>query len=277
MSGTAQRLEPGLRRRKRSLRPPDKAWWVGALRTIGSFAVFALLWEIAARTLVQNRLVLVPFTEVMSALGTEVRSGQFWRHTWMTFQELAAGFPLSVAVGIIFGLLLSQSRVLQQTLAPILTALYSVPIVALAPLFISWLGFGLESKVAIILLTAVFPVVINTEVGLRSTDQSLIEAARSFNATKWQIFRHVTFPFAVPFIIGGVRVAFARALVGVIVAEFFGAYAGYGYAILAASQTFQTAKLLAYVVVLALIGMAGSGGLQAWERRLAPWREVNEG
>lgn len=277
MSDTAQRLEPGLRRRKRPLRPPDKAWWVGALRTIGSFAVFALLWEIAARTLVQNRLVLVPFTEVMSALGTELRSGQFWRHTWMTFQELAVGFPLSVAIGIIFGLLLSQSRVLQQTLAPILTALYSVPIVALAPLFISWLGFGLESKVAIILLTAVFPVVINTEVGLRSTDQSLIEAARSFNATKWQIFRHVTFPFAVPFIIGGVRVAFARALVGVIVAEFFGAYAGYGYAILAASQTFQTAKLLAYVVVLALIGMAGSGGLQAWERRLAPWREVTEG
>lgn len=275
MTRTAQRLQRGRRVARRVMRPSDAVWRLGALRIAGSFAAVAVVWELTARTIVQNRLVLVPFTEVMAALGAEVRTGQFWWHTWVTFEELAIGFPLSVALGIVIGLLLSQSRVLQQMLAPVLTAMYSVPMVALAPLFVSWLGFGLESKVAIILLTTVFPVIINTEVGLRSTDQALIEAARSFNATKWQIFQHVTFPFAVPFIIGGVRVAFARALVGVIVAEFFGAYAGYGYAILAASQTFQTAKLLAYVVILGVIGMLGSVGLQALERKLAPWREDN--
>lgn len=252
----------------------SKSKWVGLLRTIGSFALLGVLWELLARTVIQNRLVLVPFTEVLSALGAELASGNFWRHTLVTFQELAIGFPISVLLGIALGLLLSQSRAVQQMLDPLLTAMYSVPIVALAPLFISWLGFGLESKVAIILLTTVFPVIINTEVGLRSTDQSLIEAARSFNASKWQVFQHVTFPFAIPFIVGGVRVAFARALVGVIVAEFFGSYAGYGYAILAASQNFQTATLLAYVVVLGLIGMLGSVGLQQWEKKLAPWREV---
>src|SRR5690606_4629537 len=150
------------------------------------------------------------------------------------------------------------SRLLQQLLDPLLTALYSVPIVALAPLFIAWLGFGIESKVAIILLVSVFPVIINTEVGLRSTDRGLIEAARSFNAKPLQIFTTVMLPFAVPFIIGGVRVAFARALVGVVVAEFFGAFAGFGYAILAASQTYGTARLLGYVVILALIGMFSS-------------------
>lgn len=252
----------------------SKSKWIGLLRTIGSFALLAVLWEVLARTVIQNRLVLVPFTEVLSALGAELASGNFLRHTLITFQELAIGFPISVVLGVALGLLLSQSRAIQQMLDPLLTAMYSVPIVALAPLFISWLGFGLESKVAIILLTTVFPVIINTEVGLRSTDQSLIEAARSFNASKWQVFQHVTFPFAIPFIVGGVRVAFARALVGVIVAEFFGAYAGYGYAILAASQNFQTATLLAYVVILGLIGMLGSVGLQQWEKKLAPWREV---
>src|SRR5690606_4947995 len=105
---------------------------------------------------------LVPFTEIIAALYTEVQRGEFWHHTWVTLQELGIGFPLSVALGIAIGLLLSQSRVLQQMLAPVLTAMYSVPMVALAPLFISWLGFGLESKIAIILLTTVFPVIINT-------------------------------------------------------------------------------------------------------------------
>jgi len=253
-----------------------RADWSGAWRTLVSFAAVGALWEVVARTVVRNRLVLVPLSEVLSALGSEIASGQFWRHTWVTFGELATGFPLSVLLGVSIGLLLAQSRPLQQILDPLLTALYSVPIVALAPLFISWLGFGLDSKVAIILLTAVFPIIINTEVGLRSTDRGLIEASRSFNASRWQIFQHVTFPFALPFIIGGIRVAFARALVGVIVAEFFGAYAGYGYAILAASQNFRTAHLLGYVLVLGFIGMLGSVGMRSLERRLAPWREMHE-
>jgi NitT/TauT family transport system permease protein len=212
----------------------------------------------------------------MVALGKEAANGELWRHSRITIVELAVAFPLSVAIGVAMGLVIASSRLLQQLLDPILTALYSVPIVALAPLFIAGLGFGIESKIAIILLVAVFPVIINTEVGLRSTDRGLIETARSFNARPSQIFRTVTLPFALPFIIGGVRVAFARALVGVVVAEFFGAFGGYGYAILAASQTYGTARLLGYVIVLALLGMFSSIGLRSLEERLAPWREVRE-
>jgi ABC-type nitrate/sulfonate/bicarbonate transport system permease component len=245
-------------------------------RTLFSLGLLAAIWEVAARTVVKNRLVLVPFTEVLQALGTDAASGALMKHTLVTMGELAIAFPVSVVIGVAIGLVLSWSRLVQQVLDPLLTAMYSVPVVALAPLFIAWMGFGLDSKIAIILLVSVFPLIINTEVGLRSTDSSLIEAARSFNATRWQVFRTVTFPFAIPFIIGGVRVAFARALVGVIVAEFFGAYAGYGYAILAASQNFKTGVLLGYVLLLGLIGMLSSIGLRAWERKLAPWREVQE-
>jgi NitT/TauT family transport system permease protein len=223
-----------------------------------------------------NRLIIVPFSEVMQALYGELIRGDLWLHTRVTIVEIAASFPVAVVLGIVLGLLIASSRILQQILDPLLTAMYSVPIVALAPLFIAWLGFGIESKIAVILLVSVFPIIINTEVGLRSTDRHLIEAARSFNASPLQIFRTVTFPFAIPFIIGGVRVAFARALVGVVVAEFFGAFAGYGYAILAASQTYNTARLLAYVLVLAFLGMLSSIALQAWEKRLAPWRETRE-
>lgn len=259
-----------------------RAWLVGGnatailTRVVISFGSLLVAWEVLARTVLTNRLVIVPFSEVMAALVREVTTGAFWEHTRITFLELGIAFPISVLLGIALGLVLATSRLLQQILDPLLTAMYSVPIVALAPLFISWLGFGIESKIAVILLVAVFPIIISTEVGLRSTDRSLIEAARSFNATGGQVFLTVTLPFAIPFIIGGVRVAFARALVGVVVAEFFGAFAGYGYAILAAGQSYQTARLLAYVVVLALLGMASSVLLRNWEKRLAPWRETHE-
>ena len=266
--------------------PPDRqsfGRWLGAdtrfsglTRTTISFGAVALLWEIVARFFVTNRLILVPFSEVMAALVKEAASGQLWLHTRTTMVELGVAFPVAVLLGVAVGLLIASNRLVQQVLEPLLTAMYSVPIVALAPLFIAWLGFGMNSKIAIILLVAVFPIIINTEVGLRSTDRALIEAARSFNATRWQIFTTVMLPFSIPFIIGGVRVAFARALVGVVVAEFFGAFAGYGYAILAASQTYATGRLLGYVVLLALLGMLSSILLRSWERRLAPWRETRE-
>lgn len=246
------------------------------LRLVLSFAFAAAVWEVVARYFVTNRLILVPFSEVVQALVNEVRSGQLWIHSRTTLLEIGIAFPISVAIGVALGMLIASNRVVQQILDPLLTAAYSVPIVALAPLFVAWLGFGIESKVAIILLVAVFPIVINTEVGLRSTDTGLIETARSFNATRWQIFRTVSFPFAIPFIIGGMRVAFTRALVGVVVAEFFGAFSGFGYVILSASQTYATARLLGYVVLLALLGMISSIALRAWEARLAPWREVRE-
>ncbi len=249
----------------------------GGLRVLTSFGLVVAVWEVVARTLVTNRLILVPASEVVVALVREAASGALWANTRVTLLELAIAFPLAVVGGVATGLLLASSRALRQLLDPLLTALYSVPVVAVAPLFISWLGLGLESKVAIVLLVSIFPIIINTEVGLRSTDPILVEVARSFCATRWQIFRTVMLPFSVPYILGGVRVAFARALVGVVVAEFFGAIAGYGYAVLAASQTFNTALLLGYVVILAVVGMLGSMGLRAWERRLAPWREPGDG
>ncbi|MEO7242935.1 MAG: ABC transporter permease [Variovorax sp.] len=248
-------------------------WQSGLVRNAMSVAVLILVWEVAARYWVENRLILVPFFEVTKALWSEAASGELWKNSYTTLLEIGISFPFAVAVGVLTGVALSSNRLVAQISEPLLTAFYSVPMVALAPLFIAWLGLGFASKFAIILLVAVFPVIITTEVGLRSTDKAFLEAARSFNATPLQIFTTVQFPFALPYIISGVRVAFARALVGAVVAEFFGAFAGYGYAILAASQSFATARLLGYVVLLAILGMVGSMALRTLERRMAPWRE----
>ena len=248
-------------------------WRATLARNTLSLAILLVVWDLSARFLVTNRLILVPPIEVLRALLIDVRSGEIWAHSAATLTEIAVSFPVAVAIGVAIGVLLSANRVLAQVAEPLLTAFYSVPMVALAPLFIAWLGLGFASKFAIILLVAVFPVIITTEVGLRSTDKVFLDAARSFNATPLQIFTTVQFPFALPYIIGGVRVAFARALVGAVVAEFFGAFAGYGFAILAAGQNFNTARLLGYVVLLAVLGMVGSILLRWLERRMTPWKE----
>lgn len=249
------------------------SWNAGMARNALSLGILLVVWDLAARFLVTNRLILVPPHQVLHALFIDARSGELWTNSAATLTEIAVSFPVAVAIGVLVGVILSANRLLAQIAEPLLTAFYSVPMVALAPLFIAWLGLGFASKFAIILLVAVFPVIITTEVGLRSTDKVFLDAARSFNATPLQIFTTVQFPFALPYIIGGVRVAFARALVGAVVAEFFGAFAGYGFAILAAGQNFNTARLLAYVVLLAILGMVGSILLRWLERRMTPWRE----
>lgn len=242
-------------------------------RLVGSLSLFLVLWEVTATFLIHNRLLIVPFSEVTAAMFKEAESGALWVNFRTTLLELAIAFPIAIVGGMLIGSILAGSKPVRQTLDPILTALYSLPVVALAPLFTAGLGFGIPSKVAIIILMAIFPVITNTDAGLRSADPALVETGKSFSASRWQILRTVTLPHAVPFVISGVRVAFARALVGVIVAEFFGAIAGFGFAIAAAAQSFQTGRLLGYVVILGIIGLLASIGLTWLERKIAPWKE----
>jgi NitT/TauT family transport system permease protein len=141
--------------------------------------------------------------------------------------------------------------------------LYATPVIALGPLFILWLGIGVASKIAIVFLTAVFPVLINTIAGLTATDRTLVEVARSFGASQSQIYRKIRIPAAVPFIVAGLRLSVARALVGVVVAELFGARAGLGFLIVTSAQSFDTAALYLGVIIFAVAG-AASVSLLKW-------------
>ncbi len=243
-----------------------------AVRVTFSLLCVGVAWQVLATLIVRNRMLIVPPLDVGAALLREARSGALWTNAQATVLAVGASFPVAMALGVGLGMALSSSRLFSLTAGPVLTAMYSVPVVALAPLFIAWLGLGFASKFVIVALVSVFPILVTTEVGLRSTDRQLVEVARSYNASRLQIFRTVTLPYALPFIVGGVRVAWARALVGIIVAEFFGSFAGFGFAILAAEQTFDTGVLLAYVIILGMMGLAGSLFFEWLERRLAPWR-----
>jgi NitT/TauT family transport system permease protein len=252
--------------------PQQRLLPLSAARAIVGFLAMVFAWELIARYLFTNALVLVPLSKVWEAFVKLVRTGELWKHTSVSLQEFVLGFAAAAIVGIVLGLLLATSPKLRDYVEPWVSFLYAVPLVAIAPLFIVAFGIGIMSKVVVIFLVAVFIIIVNTEVGVLSTDPNLIEAARSFGATRLQIFRKVLLPAALPFIVAGLRLGMARGLVGVVVAELFGAKAGLGFLILASAQVFDTASLFVGVLVLAIGGYLGVELLKFIEHKLAPWR-----
>jgi NitT/TauT family transport system permease protein len=150
---------------------------------------------------------------------------------------------------------------------------YATPIIALAPLLILWFGIGIWSKIAVVFSLVVFPVIINTEAGIRQTDPQLIEAAKSFCANRWQIFAKVSLPAASPMILAGLRLGVGRGLIGVVVGELAGSRAGLGFLINNASQVFNMPQVFAAIIILAAAGILLTAGLQRLERVLVPWKE----
>ncbi len=252
--------------------PYQRVMPLGLARALVGFLAMIFLWQIVATYFFTNALVIVPLSKVWDAFIKLSRSGELWKHTSVSLQEFALGYVVAAVVGILVGLLLATNARLRDYAGPWVSFFYAVPLVAIAPLFIVAFGIGIMSKVVVIFLVAVFIILVNTEVGVLSTDPNLIEAARSFGANRFQIFRKVLLPAALPFIIAGLRLGVARGLVGVVVAELFGAKAGLGFLILASAQVFDTASLFVGVLVLAIGGYLGVELLKWVEHKMAPWR-----
>jgi ABC-type nitrate/sulfonate/bicarbonate transport system permease component len=247
------------------------------VRGVLSLLVVAVLWEVGARRFLSNSLFLVP----LSAVGAEAlslwASGELWRHISTSLQEFTLGFAISAVLGIGIGIAMAASKLLRDVLDPWVSALYSTPIIALGPLFILMFGIDIASKVIIIILLVVFPILINTYAGLTTADRNLLEAARAFGASEAQLFTKVRLPSAIPFIVVGLRLGVGRALIGVVVGELIGARAGLGYLITISAQTFNTAGVFVGVLILAVSGVVAGELLKALERRLAPWRTSDVG
>jgi NitT/TauT family transport system permease protein len=247
------------------------ATWQG----IASFGIAGLIWELTARYIVDNPLFLPTLVAVAERALSLWSTGELQEHIWISFIEFAGGFFLAAVFGILAGIGMAASPTARGFFDPWVSMLYATPILALGPLFILWMGIGVASKIAVIFLTAVFPILINTLVGLTTTDRILIDVARSLGASPRQIYLKVRMPAALPFIIAGLRVSVARALVGVVVAELFGARAGLGFLIINSAQSFDTAAVFVGVIILAVAGVASVAALKWIERVMAPWRFEN--
>jgi NitT/TauT family transport system permease protein len=249
--------------------------WQGARRNYlaGTLSVVGglLLWEAVSRVLVANALFLAAPTQIVEAIYTLTLSGQMQQHIAISAVEFAIGYVIASVIGIILGFGMANSPAVKQALQPWISGLYATPTIALAPLFILWLGIGIWSKVLVVIFLVLFPVTINTEAGLRTTSERLIEMLRSFGASGSQIFFKVSLPSALPFILAGLKLGIGRGLIGVVVAELFGSRAGLGRLISQSADAFNMPELFAGVIVLAVAGIAMTAGFGWLEKRLVPW------
>ena len=243
-------------------------WWLRGV----SLVIILVLWEWYGRR--TNPILFTYPTAIAHAALDMLADGSLLKALGQSLYVLAVGFVLGTLSGGVLGVLTGRSRVAAALLDIPVTALYATPMVALVPILVLWFGFGTSAKIMVVLLFTIFPVLINTMRGVREVDPRLVEVARAFCSTEYRLWIDLVLPSALPFMMTGIRLAIGRALIAVIVAEFYTAIAGLGYLIVSNAHAFQTARVFVPVVLLMILGVVTTGLLEVAEARLAPWRQA---
>jgi NitT/TauT family transport system permease protein len=240
------------------------------------FIVFVLAWEWVVTFFKVQAFIVPPPTAIWRALVGGITSRLFLEHFWITLYETLLGFLIAAVFGIVCGAVIAQFRIVEKTFYPYLVALQTLPKIAIAPLIIVWFGFGISSKVVIAAMVAFFPVLVNVIVGLKNVDQSKLDLMRSLNASRWQTFRMVKFPNALPFVFAGLDIAIVFSVLGAIVGEFVGAQKGLGNLILQYNFSLDIAGVFAVLILLSGLGVALHLVMQFVQKRLIFWSEPEQ-
>jgi len=254
--------------RARPFRLADR---LGAVRVL-SVGLLILAWEIFGRDV--NPLFLSYPSAIARATMQLLAAGEFQRQALGSLQVYAIGLSAALVLGIALGLLMGRYRLAEYILDPYVYALDATPRVALIPLLLLWFGLGPMSKIAIVFLSGLFPVLMNTFSGVRTVSASLVEVGRAYGAGERKIFAKIILPASLPFIMAGIRLALGRALIGIITAEMFAAVTGLGALLIRYSSALATDKFFVPVIFLAVLGVILSHAVEVWEKRLAPWKET---
>ncbi len=245
---------------------------------------FFILWELMVIYGEINPLFLPKASEMFAELwvGLTTRapegavfSGSILDHFLHSFKNLMFGLGIACLIGIPGGLLMGGNKYIESILSPYVWALASLPRIALVPLFILFLGFTTKMQVTIIVISAVFPIMINSWAGVKTTEKSLLAAARVFGANRVQLYVKVVLPYTLPFIISGIQQGIGRGLIGVVIAELFGGSNGLGYLIQRSADTFNTAMTFAVLLLLIVMSLSLINFTRWLEAYVAPWRNVN--
>ena len=240
----------------------------------GSIFGFLLLWELTGILDLVHEIVLPPPSKVLVATWTLLSSEYFFKNFWVTVVEIFVGFGLGTLIGLVFGTLLAIVLLLRQIVYPYIVAFQALPKIVFAPLFVTWFGFGMESKIATAVAICFFPVFINTMVGLQLVPDDSLRLMQSLRANKWQVFVKLRFPNALPTIFAGIQTSLTFAMTGAIAAEFItGAAAGMGRLAQIFGSDLQTSLQFAVIFVVSVLGLAAVGVADWIDRRVVFWRE----
>jgi len=238
--------------------------------------LFVLLaWEAVPHLMALPKGVELFFTtpyHIVTTLYELGATGQLQHHLYISAMEFLIGLGLSIVVALPLGIIMGRSTKINAMFDPFVTALNATPRLVFLPLILLWVGFGIWSKVVIVFLGAVFPLLINTYEGVKNADRVLINVVRSFGASEWQIMRMVVVPNSLPYIVAGLRLAIGRAILGVVVAEFFAASEGVGFLMADAAGNYQVNVVFAGLVLFMGISLIMTTGVKKLESRLSRWR-----
>lgn len=244
----------------------------GRLFSLLGFIALIGFWEFAVWAFSVANYLLPPPSEVIVALYRGIASGVLVTHFSYTAFQTLTGFMISAVIGITLGTLITQFRLMDAIVYPWIISIQTLPKIAIAPLIVVWAGYGVQSKVIVVVLASLFPILVNTIVGMRSCDQGKLDLMRSLQASRWETFSKVQLPNALPYIFAGLNVSVIFAILGSIVGEFVGSRAGLGNQIIEANVQFNVALIFAILVILGLFGLTLSSILRAIQKKVLFWQ-----
>jgi len=250
------------------------SWWEhAALYRYGFVVAILIVWEIVAPFI--SPIFFTSPSNIAIAFYETTVSGELPYFLAQSLEVMVYGLVTAIVVGIPLGVAMARIRRLDWALDLPINALYATPLVAVVPLLVLWFGIYLKAKIIVVFLFAVFPILINTYQGVRECDKGMIEVAQSFRSSEWRMWRDVLLPFAVPYIIAGLRLAIGRGLIGMIIAEFYTTISGLGFMITKYANVFAMDKTFVPVIVLMVLGVSLTTLLKWVGRRIAPWSAAN--
>ncbi|HZT24542.1 MAG TPA: ABC transporter permease [Pseudolabrys sp.] len=250
------------------------AWWARpALFRYGFVVLILIVWQLVAPFI--SPIFFTSPAKIAQAFYDTTVSGELPYFLWQSLQVMFYGLAIALVVGIALGVAMARIRWLDWALDLPINALYATPLVAVVPLLVLWFGIYLKAKIIVVFLFAVFPLLINTYQGVRECDKNMLEVAQSFRSSEWRTWQDVLLPFAVPYIIAGIRLAIGRGLIGMIIAEFYTTISGLGFMITKYANVFAMDKTFVPVIVLMILGVSLTSLLKWFGRRIAPWSSAH--
>jgi NitT/TauT family transport system permease protein len=258
----------GARRRGRSF-AYTRAGRIGL--PILSILIFGLIWQyVGAHT---NPILFTTPVKVAQAFWDLLKTGQLWPAFYGTLRDLGIGYGLAAIVGIVVGMAMGRSPVLEKMLNPYVNFFQATPLIALVPLVVIWFGVELKARVAVVFILAVWSIIINTTTGVKDTAPALLDVGRIYKLNPFQVAANVQLPNAVPHVFAGLRIALGKALIGVMIAQMEISVTGLGGIVINYGNAFKTAYLLAGVVTASLVGVIAAVLLEVIRKRVFPWTE----
>lgn len=240
------------------------------------FPIVIIIWEIYVSIFhVPNYLLPRPL-ELAKSLVDLFISGGVGQHIMVTMKEILIGTVVGVVIGLVVGYIMAKIKVIESLVMPFVIIVQTAPKISLAPLFILWMGLGIESKVALVILVVSFPIMINQVSALRSIENNVYNLMHVLKANKFQVFRHVELPYSIEMLLSGIKLALTQAMTGAVIGEMIGAKAGLGYLLTLGSETYDIKMILNAVILLSFIGLALYLISEFVEKKALYWKEIDK-